>query len=335
MDKFIEKMPKAELHLHIEGTLEPDMMFELAQRNNVVLPYHSVDEVKAAYQFDNLQGFLDLYYQGMQVLKTEQDFYDLTWAYIQKCLEQNIVYAEIFFDPQAHLQRGVEFETVLNGIYSAAQDARIQLNIEVKIIMSILRHLDESSAQKALDLAIVNKNKIIGIGLDSSEKGNPPEKFERVYQRAKLAGFNLVAHAGEEGDASYISGALHSLSVQRIDHGNNAIQDDSVLEELKQKKIPLTLCPLSNLSLQVVKDLTKHPLKLFYDMGLKVTINSDDPAYFGGYLNENYQVMLENQNLSLKDMVVISKNAFEGSFLPMKKRQHYFKILSDYADQLS
>jgi len=335
MNKFLEKMPKAELHLHIEGTLEPEMMFELAQRNSVALPYQSIDEIKAAYHFDNLQAFLDLYYQGMQVLKTEQDFYDLTWAYIQKCLEQNIVYAEIFFDPQAHLNRGLEFETVLNGIYSATQDAKHQLNIEIKIIMSILRHLDEDSAQKILDLAIVNKDKIIGIGLDSSEKGNPPEKFERVYQRAKLAGFYLVAHAGEEGDASYISGALHNLNVHRIDHGNNALQDKNLLDELKQKKIALTLCPLSNLSLQVVTDLKQHPLKQFYDMGLKVTINSDDPAYFGGYLNENYQAMFENLDLSIEDMIVISKNAFEGSFLSIERKKQYLKLLADFEEQVA
>jgi len=323
-------MPKAELHLHIEGTLEPQMMFEMAQRNCVELPYESIEEVKAAYHFGNLQAFLDLYYQGMQVLKTEQDFYDLTWAYIQKCSEQNIVYAEIFFDPQAHLQRGLGFETILNGIYKATQDAILKLNVELKIIMSILRHLDEGSAQKVLDLAIVNKDKIIGIGLDSSEKGNPPEKFERVYQRAKLAGFYLVAHAGEEGDASYISGALHNLNVHRIDHGNNAIQDETLLAELKQNRIALTLCPLSNLSLQVVKDLKQHPLKPFYDMGLKVTINSDDPAYFGGYLNENYQAMFDNLNLSIQDMIVISKNAFEGSFIPMERKKQYLKLLADY-----
>ncbi|GAB6070611.1 adenosine deaminase [Thiomicrorhabdus hydrogeniphila] len=334
MNEFIKKMPKAELHLHIEGTLEPAMMFELAQRNDVRLSYKSVEEIESAYDFKDLQSFLDLYYQGMIVLQTEQDFYDLTWAYLQKCAEQNIIYAEVFFDPQAHMERGVLFETVLNGIYNAIMDAKEQLGVQVNIIMSILRHLDESSAQEILDLAIVYQDKIIGIGLDSSEKGNPPEKFQRVYQRAKLAGFYLVAHAGEEGDASYVSGALHNLNVNRVDHGNNSIEDPVLLEELKNKQIALTLCPLSNQRLQVVKDLTQHPLKKMYDMGLKVTINSDDPAYFGGYLNENYQAMSDSLELTKSELIDISKNAFEASFLEREQKAEYLEKLLKYAHQL-
>jgi adenosine deaminase len=334
MDEFIQNMPKAELHLHIEGTLEPEMMFKLAQRNGVKLNYQSIQEIEEAYEFSDLQSFLDLYYQGMIVLKTEQDFYDLTWAYLQKCTEQNIVYAEVFFDPQAHMERGVAFETVLNGLYAAIQKAETELGVEAKIIMSILRHLDESSAQEILDLAIQHQDKIIGIGLDSSEKGNPPEKFERVYRRARDAGFYLVAHAGEEGDAGYVSGALHNLGVDRIDHGNNSIQDESLLLELKERQIALTLCPLSNQRLQVVKDLTKHPLKQMYEMGLKVTINSDDPAYFGGYLNENYLAMRDSLDLSDMDLIKISRNAFESSFLQENQKEIYLDRLDAYSNQV-
>ncbi|WP_040725485.1 adenosine deaminase [Thiomicrorhabdus sp. Kp2] len=333
MKDFIHKMPKAELHLHIEGTLEPEMMFELAKRNGITLSYKSIDEIKAAYDFDHLQAFLDLYYQGMVVLKTEQDFFDLTWAYLEKCAEQNIIYVELFFDPQAHMERDIEFDVVLNGIHSAIVKAKESLGVEAKIIISILRHLDENSAQVVLDLAIVNQNKIIGIGLDSSEKGNPPEKFEQVYKRAQLNGFFLVAHAGEEGDSSYVSGALHKLCVQRIDHGNNALQDQSLLNELKNKQIALTLCPLSNKRLKVVEDLTLHPLKQMYEMGLKVTINSDDPAYFGGYLNENYQAIHDSLGLQKEDLIQVSRNAFEASFLNAEQKQRYLNQLLDYESQ--
>ncbi|HHT00190.1 MAG TPA: adenosine deaminase, partial [Thiomicrospira sp.] len=275
MKSFIEKMPKAELHLHIEGTLEPDMMLALAKKNEVSLSYKNNDEVKSAYQFKDLQSFLDLYYQGMQVLQSQEDFYQLTWAYLERCAQQNIIYCEIFFDPQAHMARGILFETVLDGIEQATLQAKEQLGVEAKIIFSILRHLTESEAEALLDIAIQHKSRLIGMGLDSTEKGNPPEKFKNVFKRAGEAGFYRVAHAGEEGDASYVSGALTLLGVDRIDHGNNAMQDSALLHELKDREVALTLCPLSNFRLQVVSDHKSHPLKQMFDMGLKVTINSD------------------------------------------------------------
>ncbi len=330
MKDFIHGLPKAELHLHIEGTLEPEMMMDLANRNKIKLHYQNVQEIKDAYHFENLQEFLDLYYQGMSVLLTYQDFYDLTWAYLVKCADQNIVYTEMFFDPQAHLERGVSFETVLDGIYQATQDAEINLGVKAQIILSILRHLEEQDAEKVLDLAILDKDRIIAIGLDSSELGNPPEKFERVYQRARLEGFYLVAHAGEEGGASYVSGALHALGVDRIDHGNNAMHDENLLAELRERQIALTLCPLSNFRLQVVTEPNKHPLKEMFEIGLKVTINSDDPAYFGGYLNENYVVMQEIFDLSKNDLVKISRNAFESSFLSGEDKAFYLNQLKAY-----
>lgn len=332
MKNFIKNMPKAELHLHIEGTLEPEMLLELAMKNNVVLPYKNIEEVKAAYQFENLQSFLDLYYQSMQVLQTKSDFYQLTWAYLKRCAEQNIVYCELFFDPQAHMARGLAFETVLDGIYKATVQAKEELGVEAKIIFSILRHLTEEDAEIVLDMAILYKDRLIGMGLDSSEKGNPPEKFKHVYRRAREEGFYLVAHAGEEGDSSYVSGALEYLRVDRIDHGNNAIQDSTLLEELKDREIALTLCPLSNFRLQVVTDPKNHPLKKMFDMGLKVTINSDDPAYFGGYLNENYQIMQETFDLNKDEIVKISGYAFNATFLDESAKAAYLNKLKDYAD---
>lgn len=333
MKNFIENMPKAELHLHIEGTLEPEMLLALAHKNGVTLSYKNIDEVKAAYQFKDLQSFLDLYYQAMQVLQTEDDFYQLTMAYLDRCAEQNIVYCELFFDPQAHMARGIPFKTVLDGIERATLQAKETLGVEAKIIFSILRHLTEAEAEVLLDIALEHKARLIGMGLDSSERGNPPEKFKQVYQRAREAGFNLVAHAGEEGDSSYVTGALHTLGVHRIDHGNNAMQDPELLQELKNREIALTLCPLSNFRLQVVRDPQNHPLKKMFDMGLKVTINSDDPAYFGGYLNENYAVMQQTFNLNKDELVQISKHAFQASFLDDSAKITYLKQLADYADR--
>lgn len=331
MKSFIEKMPKAELHLHIEGTLEPDMMLALAKKNEVSLSYKNNDEVKSAYQFKDLQSFLDLYYQGMQVLQSQEDFYQLTWAYLERCAQQNIIYCEIFFDPQAHMARGILFETVLDGIEQATLQAKEQLGVEAKIIFSILRHLTESEAEALLDIAIQHKSRLIGMGLDSTEKGNPPEKFKNVFKRAGEAGFYRVAHAGEEGDASYVSGALTLLGVDRIDHGNNAMQDSALLHELKDREVALTLCPLSNFRLQVVSDPKSHPLKQMFDMGLKVTINSDDPAYFGGYLNENYQVMQQVFDLKKEELIAISKNAFQAAFLEESAKEAYVKRLMEYA----
>jgi len=286
MKDFISNIPKAELHLHIEGTFEPELMFAIAQRNNIDLKYKSIAELKSAYDFSNLQDFLDIYYQGASVLITEQDFYDMTWAYLEKVYKQNVIHVEIFFDPQTHTDRGIEFATVINGIYKALEDAQNKLNISSKLILCFLRHLDEKAAFETLEQALPYKDKITAVGLDSSELGHPPSKFIKVFAKAREAGFLTVAHAGEEGPAEYIWEALNLLKVSRIDHGNNAMQDQKLLDRLITEQMPLTICPLSNLKLKVVDDLKKHPLKAMLDKNMLVTINSDDPAYFGGYLNE-------------------------------------------------
>lgn len=332
-EKYIIGLPKAELHLHIEGTLEPELMFELAQKNQVSIDYVSVEQVRKAYLFDDLDSFLKLYYQGMAVLREESDYYALTWQYLQKCNDENIVYSEIFFDPQAHLSRGVEFHTVLNGIYQATQDAKAKLGVECRIIVSILRDQDVTGAHKVLDLALQHRDKIIGLGLDSSEKGNPPSKFESVYQRAKLAGLHLVAHAGEEGDWRYVKDALDSLQVERIDHGNRSLENKELVNRLIKEAIPLTLCPLSNLKLKVVKSLKDHPVKKMLDMGLKVTVNSDDPAYFGGYLTDNLQAIAKALPLSQQDFVVLVKNAFSAAFLNKNQKQYYLDLVDEYHTQ--
>lgn len=323
-------MPKAELHLHIEGTLEPALMFELAQKNRISIDYKSVEEVKQAYQFDDLDSFLKLYYQGMAVLQEQTDFYKLTWQYLKKCADENILYSEIFFDPQAHLSRGIEFQTVLSGIYDATQVAKTELGVECRIIVSILRDQDVTSAHKVLDLAMQHQDKIIGLGLDSSEKDNPASKFESVYSRAKLAGFHLVAHAGEEGDWHYVEDALNSLQVERIDHGIHSLESKKLVERLVKEAIPLTLCPLSNLKLKVVKNLEEYPLKKMLDMGMKVTINSDDPAYFGGYLSENFLAVSNALKLKDKEIIELTKNAFNAAFLTASEKRHYLAFIENY-----
>lgn len=328
---LIEKMPKAELHLHIEGTLEPELMFELAKRNDVSLPYESVDDIRDAYDFQDLQSFLDVYYQGMAVLQTEQDFYDLTFHYLQRCADQNIVYVEMFFDPQAHLSRGIAFETVLKGITRAMQKAKTDLRVESQLILSILRHLDEEDGLKVLDLAIAYQDHIVGIGLDSSERNNPPEKFRALYQKARQAGFRLVAHAGEEGDAGYVRGAVEVLQVERIDHGNNALQDMNLVAKLREMQMPLTLCPLSNLKLKVVDKVSEHPLLKMMNLGLKVTVNSDDPAYFGGYLVENYTAVQEAFDLKPNQLIELARNSFEASFLTQERKAHYLEKLMHFS----
>ena len=285
--ELIKKIPKAELHLHIEGSLEPELMFKLAKRNNIKIPFKSVNEVKTAYNFHNLQSFLNIYYQGAKVLIKEQDFFDLTWAYILKCKEDNVVHTEIFFDPQTHTDRGIEFDLVINGIYKALMKAEKELRLTSKIIMCFLRHLDEESAFKTLDHALIHKDKIIGIGLDSLEVGNPPSKFERVFKMAMKEGFLTVAHAGEEGPPTYIWEALDILQVRRIDHGVRCFEDEKLIQKLRDEQIPLTVCPLSNVKLCVFKNLKDHNLKKLMDKGLMTMVNSDDPAYFGGYLNRN------------------------------------------------
>jgi adenosine deaminase len=325
--ELIKKLPKTELHLHIEGTLEPELMFELAERNHIQLPFDSIEDVKAAYEFDNLQSFLDIYYQGANVLITEQDFFDLTWAYMLKCEEDNIVHTEIFFDPQTHTNRGVPFDAVINGIYGALQKAREKFNTTSAIIMCFLRHLDEKSAFAILKEAIKHKDKIIGVGLDSSEVGNPPSKFQRVFTKAIKEGFIPVAHAGEEGPPEYIEEALDLLWARRIDHGVRCTEDRVVAERLREEKIPLTVCPLSNVKLQVFDQLKNHNLKEMLDFGLAVTINSDDPAYFGGYLNQNYIECANELNLNENDIVNLVKISFLSSFLSTPNRLKWCEIV--------
>lgn len=306
------------------------MLFELARRNQIPLKYKSVEELKKAYQFSNLQEFLDIYYEGANVLREEQDFYDLTWAYLTRVKEQGVVHTEIFFDPQTHTDRGILFATVINGINRALQDGREKLGISSKLIMCFLRHLDEAAAFKTLNEALDYKDLIVAVGLDSSEKGNPPSKFERVFAKAREEGFLTVAHAGEEGPAEYVREALELLKVVRIDHGNTSINDDEVTEFLIKKQVPLTVCPLSNLSLRVVKDMKQHPLKTLLERGLMVTVNSDDPAYFGGYINENYLAVTEALGLSKADLVQLAKNSINGSLLSEKDKAAQLNAISTH-----
>jgi adenine deaminase len=315
MKTLIQSLPKAELHLHIEGTLEPELMLQLATKNKINLPFQSVDEIHQAYQFSNLQSFLDIYYFGASVLITEQDFYDLTWAYFQKAKENNITHAEIFFDPQTHTDRGIAFETVIKGIHQAMQDAKEKLGITNALILCFLRHLSQEQAFATLEQAMPHLDKIKAVGLDSSELNNPPEKFKDVFAKAAAEGLLTVAHAGEEGGADYIWQALNLLQVRRIDHGVQAIHDDKLVAHLAETQIPLTICPLSNKALHVFPDLAQLPLKALMDAGVCVTINSDDPAYFGGYLNDNYIAVQEALNLTEAEIRRIANNSFEASFL--------------------
>jgi adenosine deaminase len=330
MIEFIKGIPKTELHLHIEGTFEPELMFEIAKRNNKKIRFNSVEEIRDAYQFNNLQEFLDIYYDGAGVLIEEQDFYDLTWAYLQKVHSENVVHVEIFFDPQTHTDRGVSFDKVINGINSALEDGKQKLGISSKLIMSFLRHLDEESAFKTLEQSLPYKNCIVGVGLDSSELGNPPSKFERVFEKAKNYGYLTVAHAGEEGPSEYVHEALDLLNVSRIDHGNRSLEDEVLVNKLVELKMPLTVCPLSNLKLCVVKDLKDHPIRIMLNKGLKVTINSDDPAYFGGYMNENYFALHEALNLTKQEIYQLTRNAFESTFLNEKEKNDLIEKVDLY-----
>ena len=323
--KFIREVPKTELHLHIEGTLEPELMFDLAKRNGIKIPYSNVNEVKSAYNFSNLEKFLNIYYEGSKVLINEKDFFDLTWSYAVKCREDNIVHTEIFFDPQAHLSRGIKFETVINGINKALLKANKEFGLTYKIIMCFLRHLDEKSAFKVLDQAIKHKDKIIAVGLDSSEKGNPPSKFKNVFKKAIKEGFLTVAHAGEEGPPEYIWEAINLLEVKRIDHGVQCLKDEKLTKELIKKQIPLTVCPLSNVKLCVFKNLKEHNLKDLLNAGLMVMVNSDDPAYFGGYLNENLVKSQAALNLSKNELKTLIINSFKSSFLSEEKKMQWIK----------
>ncbi|MGU9956383.1 MAG: adenosine deaminase [Arenicellales bacterium WSBS_2016_MAG_OTU3] len=312
---FIRALPKAELHIHIEGSLEPELMFKIAARNGQSLAYSSVDELRSAYEFNNLQEFLDIYYQGASVLITEQDFYDLTWAYLQKAAEQNVKHSEIFFDPQTHTERGIGFDTVVNGIYSALQAGEKQLGITSELIMCFLRHLSAGAAMKTLNQAIPHIHKIIAVGLDSSEKEHPPGKFAEVFQAARRNGFLTVAHAGEEGPADYIWEALRALQVSRIDHGVRCTEDAELVQHLKQLNIPLTVCPLSNIKLKVFAQMSDHNIRHLLEQGLCVTVNSDDPAYFGGYVEENYLAIQEALRFDKQQLAQLAKNSFRASFL--------------------
>ncbi len=330
MKDFIKNMPKAELHLHIEGSFEPELMFEIAKRNSITIPYKTVAEVAAAYKFDCLQDFLDIYYQGAGVLIKEQDFYDLTYSYLEKCAAQNVRHTEIMFDPQTHTDRGVAFETVLNGISKAITDAKAKLGVSALLIMSYLRHLSEEEAFKTLEQSLPFKDKIKAVGLDSSEKGNPPSKFINVFKASQEAGYIPVAHAGEEGPAEYVWEALDLLNIQRIDHGNNALEDENLIADIVDRDIALTVCPLSNLSLQVVKDLKNHPLRKMLASGLKITINSDDPAYFGGQVNANYEAIQKALDLTKSEIYELAKNSFQYSFLDEKSKAKHLKELATY-----
>ena len=321
--EFIKKSPKAELHLHIEGTLEPELMLALAKRNNIQIPFKNINEAKEAYNFSNLESFLKTYYEGAKVLIKEQDFFDLTWAYALKFKEDNIVHTEIFFDPQTHTDRGISFDIVINGIYKALQKAEKEFGLSFKIIMCFLRHLDEEEGFKILDQALVHKDKIYGVGLDSSEMDNPPSKFKKLFKKAEENNFITVAHAGEEGPPEYMWEALNLLNVKRIDHGIQCLKDEKLVEKLSKNQIPLTVCPLSNIKLRVFNKLEEHNLKKMLDKKLMVMINSDDPAYFGGYLNKN---LIETQaalNLSKDEVKTLLVNSFKSSFLNEEQKKEW------------
>jgi adenine deaminase len=317
---FIKGIPKAELHVHIEGTFEPELMLQIAGRNKKKIKYKTISELENAYKFNNLQDFLDIYYEGAAVLCKERDFYDLTFAYLKKAKTDNVNHAEIFFDPQTHTCRGIKFDTVINGIYKALTVGKRKLGISSKLIMCFLRHLDQNDAFRTLEDALNYKDKITAVGLDSSEIGHPPSKFIKVFEKARNNGFLTVAHAGEEGPVEYIWEAIKLLKVSRIDHGNRCLEDDILVKELISRKIYLTICPLSNFKLKVVKVMKKHPLKVMLEKGLLVTINSDDPAYFGGYINQNYLAVARSLKLTKKDIHHLVRNSFLASFLDDKTK---------------
>jgi len=333
LERFIERMPKAELHIHIEGSLEPEQMFEFAGRNGLRLPFKSVDEARQAYQFADLQSFLQLYYQGVRVLVHERDFYDLTWAYFSKAHSQNLRHVEMFFDPQAHTGRGIAFETVISGIHHAMLDAKQRVGISSKLVMCFLRDLSEQAAMATLQQALLFKDRIFAVGLDSSEVGHPPDKFSRVFDEARKQGFLTVAHAGEEGPPEYIWQALDRLKVSRIDHGVRCIEDPDLTARLAAAGIPLTVCPLSNVKLRVFESIEKHNLKQLLDRGLCVTINSDDPAYFGGYLTENYLAVQKALSLDRNDIYCLARNSFQAAFLRPDEKQIFLDELDNYLSQ--
>lgn len=327
LKNIIQGIPKAELHLHIEGSFEPELMFEIAKRNNITLAYESVESLKNAYKFNNLQEFLDIYYTGAQVLLYERDFFDLTWAYLTKVNSENVVHVEVFFDPQTHTNRGVPFDVVIQGIYRALEKAKSEFNMTYKLIMSYLRHLSEEEAFKTLESSIPYIDWIDGVGLDSSELGNPPSKFINVFKASAERGFKLAAHAGEEGPVEYIWETINLLNVDRIDHGNRCLDDESLVQVLVEKNMGLTLCPLSNVELKVIQKMEEHPVLKMLEKGLLATIHSDDPAYFGGYMNVNYLETAKALNLTEAHMMQLAINAFEASWLSVDEKQnHIFKV---------
>ncbi len=321
LETFIRNIPKAELHLHIEGTLEPELMFEIAQRNHIALRFATVDDLRKAYRFHNLQSFLDIYYEGARVLLCEQDFFDLTWAYLERAAKEHVRHVEMFFDPQTHTDRGVPFETVIGGIHRALQEAGRGLRISSRLIMCFLRHLSADSAMQTLDASLRFKDWIVAVGLDSSEMGHPPRKFIEVFDRARAEGYLTVAHAGEEGPPDYIWQALDLLKVSRIDHGVRCLEDPKLVQRLATGRIPLTVCPLSNVTLRVFATLEEHNLKKLLDLGLLVTVNSDDPAYLGGYLTENLLASQKALGLTRDDIYMLVRNSFETSFLRLEEKQ--------------
>lgn len=334
-EAFIRGIPKAELHLHIEGSLEPEQMFEFSRRNKVDIPFRSVEEVRGAYAFSNLQDFLDIYYQGAAVLHTEEDFRDLALAYFARLKADGGVHAEIFFDPETHTNRGLPFSIAVDGLLAGMKEAETRYGITSKLIMCFLRHLDEDDADRTLDQAQGHLDKIIGVGLDSSEAGRPPSLFKNVFRRARDSGLHLFAHAGEEGPPDYVWQALDVLGVERVDHGNRSLEDDTLVRRLARDRMPLTVCPLSNLKLQVVKDLRQHPLRHMMECDLVVTLNSDDPAYFGGYVNDNYRALQQSLGLTRDEIVVIARNGFTAAMMTPDDRRQALARFDDVLAGLS
>jgi adenosine deaminase len=330
METFIKSLPKVELHIHIEGSLEPELLFMLAKRNHIALPYDSPESLRQAYKFADLQSFLDLYYQGANTLINEQDFYDLTWAYIERCKEQNVIHTEIFFDPQTHTDRGIEFDTVVAGIYQALEDASYQFGISSNLIMCFLRHLSEEAAFETLQEAARHKDKIIAVGLDSSELGHPPEKFSRVFQKARELGFFTVAHAGEEGPAQNIVDAIELLGVSRIDHGVRCTDSEELVDYLIERKMPLTVCPLSNIELRVFNSMSEHNIVDLLRKGLCVTVNSDDPAYFGGYMTENLLAVHKALPMTKLELAQLTINAIDSSFISVANKLKFKELVWHY-----
>jgi len=332
-DNFIRALPKAELHIHIEGSFEPELMFKIARRNGIAIPFASVEEIRSAYEFQDLQSFLDIYYQSMAVLRHQQDFYDLTHAYLRRAHADGVVHTEIFFDPQAHTARGVAFETVLDGIWQALRDGERDFGLTSRLILCFLRHLDEQDAFKTLEQALPHADRILGVGLDSSELGHPPAKFERVFRKARQAGFVAVAHAGEEGPPHYVREALDLLGVARIDHGNRALEDAELTARLAAERLPLTVCPLSNLKLCVVADLHAHPLRHMLDAGLMATVNSDDPAYFGGYMLDNFRAVRDALSLTQDEIVRLARNSITASFADAPRKADWLSKIKATASR--